>query len=112
MLARVISNTFPEQAKDDEVAMLRMNTCPSQFNHLRAKRFEDFELELLRAVVTATRRRIVPRLQSVCANNSGGGQMLNYEMIANTIEGIFIQAGDVGLLKPFVQFEIEDLKPQ
>ncbi len=38
--------------------------------------------------------------------------MLNDEMIANSIERILIQAGGVGLLKPFVEFEIEDLKPQ
>ena len=38
--------------------------------------------------------------------------MLNDEMIANSIEWIFIQAGGIRLLKPFVEFEIEDLKPQ
>ena len=40
MLPRVIGDAFPEQAKNDQVAMLRMNTRPSQFNHLRAKRLE------------------------------------------------------------------------
>ena len=38
--------------------------------------------------------------------------MLNDEMIANSIERIFIQAGGIGLLKPLVEFEIENLKPQ
>ena len=112
MLSRVISNAFPEQAKHDEVAMLRMNTCPSQFNHLRAKRLEGLELELLRAVVAAISRGVVPGLQSVCANDIGGGQMFNDEMIADDIEGVFVQAGRVGLFKAFVEFEIEDLKPQ
>jgi len=51
-------------------------------------------------------------LQSVCADDIGGGQMFNDEMIANGIEGVFVQAGRVGLFKPFVEFEIEDLKPQ
>ena len=92
--------------------MLRMNTCPSQFNHLRAKWLEDFEFELLRAVVTTMRRRIAPGLQSVCPDDIGRGQMFNDEMIANGIEGVFVQAGRVGLFKPFVEFEIENLKPQ
>ena len=51
MLSRVIGDAFPQQAKDDEVAMLRMNTRPPQFNHLRAQRLEGLELELLRAVI-------------------------------------------------------------
>lgn len=38
--------------------------------------------------------------------------MLNDEMIANGIEGVFVQAGRVGLFKPFVEFEIETLTPQ
>ena len=52
------------------------------------------------------------RLQSVCADDIGGEQMFNDEMIVNGIEGVFVQAGRVGLFKPFVEFEIEDLKPQ
>src|SRR6266496_3323636 len=51
VLSRVIGDAFPEQTKNDEVAMLRMTTRPSQFNHLRAQRLEDLELELLRAVI-------------------------------------------------------------
>src|SRR5437016_7230659 len=112
MLSRVISDAFPEKAKDDEVAMLRMNTCPSQFNHLRAKRLEDLELELLRAVVATISRGVVPGLQSVGANDIGRGQMFNDEMIADGIEGVFVQSGRVGLFKAFVEFEIEDLKAQ
>ena len=38
--------------------------------------------------------------------------MFNDEMIASGIEGICIQTGRVGLFMPFVEFEIEDLKPQ
>jgi len=38
--------------------------------------------------------------------------MFHDEMIANGIEGVFVQTGRVGLFKPFVQFEIEDLKPE
>ena len=92
--------------------MLRMNTGASQLDHLLAKRLEDLELELLRTVVAAMGRRVAAGLQSVCADDIGGGQMFNDEMIANGIEGVFVQAGRVGLFKPFVEFEIEDLKPQ
>src|SRR5258708_37474606 len=102
MLSRVISNAFPEQAKHDEVAMLRMNTCPSQFNHLRAKRLEDSKLELLRAVVATIRRRVVPGLQSVCANDSGGGPVLNAYMIPNSSQRGLNQAGGGRMLSPFL----------
>ncbi len=57
--------------------MLRMNTRPSQFNHLHAQRLEDLEFKLLRAVITQTRRRVVAGLQTVCANDISGGQMFN-----------------------------------
>ena len=112
VLSRVIGDAFPQQAKDDEVAMLRMDTRTPQLNHFRAQRLEDLELELLRAVITQMRRRIVAGLQSVCADDIGGGQMFNDEMIANGVEWIFVQAGRVGLFQPFVEFEIEDLKAQ
>src|SRR6266566_8863429 len=112
MLSRVIGDAFPEQAKDDEVAMLRMNTRPSQLNHLSTQQLEDLELELLRTVVAAIRRRIVAALQAVCTDDIGGGQMFNDEMIANGIKGVFVQAGRVGLFKALVEFEIENLKPQ
>lgn len=36
-----LNKSFPEQAKDDEVAMLRMNIRAPQLNHLRAQRLED-----------------------------------------------------------------------
>ena len=112
MLSRVISDASPKQAKDDQVAMLRMNARPSQFDHLRAKWLEDIEFELLRAVVTTMRRRIEPGLQSVCADDIGGRQVLNDEMIANSIEAVFVQPGRVGFFKSFAEFEIEDLKSQ
>ena len=38
--------------------------------------------------------------------------MFNDEMIANGIEGVFVQAGRVGLFKTFVEFKIEDLEAQ
>ena len=112
VLSRVSGDAFPEQAKDDKVAMLRMDTRAPQLNHFRAQRLEGLELEFLRAVISYMRRRIVAGLQSVCADDIGGGQMFNDEMIANGIKGVFVQAGRVGLFKSFVEFEIENLKPQ
>ena len=38
--------------------------------------------------------------------------MFDDEMIANGVEWILIQAGDIRLCKPFVKFEIEDLEAQ
>ena len=62
------------------------------------------------AIVRSTivcRQQFAQALQSVCADDIGGGQMFNDEMVANRIEGVFVQAGRVGLFKPFVEFEIE-----
>lgn len=92
--------------------MLRVNTCAPQLNHLPAQRLKNLELELLRAIVTAIRRRIVTGLQTVSADDICRLQMFHDEMIANGVEWIFIEAGRIGLFKPFIEFEIEDLKAQ
>src|SRR5271165_393471 len=109
VLPGVVSNPFPEQAKDDEVAMLWMNTGASQFNHLRAQRLEDLKFKFLCAVITQVRRRVLAGLEAVSANDGAGWQMFNDEMMANGVERVFVQSGRVGLLKPFVEFEIKDL---
>src|SRR5271170_1993125 len=89
-----------------------MNTGASQFNHPGTQRLKDLKLKLLRAVITQMRRRVMAGLQAVGANDSGGGQMFNNEVIANGVERVLIQSGRVGLFKPFVEFKIKDLKTQ
>ena len=37
VLSRVVGDAFPEQAENDEVAVLRMNTRAPQLNHFRAQ---------------------------------------------------------------------------
>lgn len=62
VLPRVIGNAFPEQAKDEEVAMLRMDTRAPQLDHFRAQRLEGLKLELLCTVIPEICRRIVAAL--------------------------------------------------
>lgn len=112
VLPGVICNAFPQQAQDDQVAVLRMNTGATQFNHRGVERLEGFQVEFLRTVITQIFRRIVSSLQPVGANDGGRWQMLHDKVIANRVERIFVEAGRVGLLKPLVQFEIENLKTQ
>ena len=112
VFARVVGDAFPEQAEDDEVAVLRMNTRAPQLNHFRAQRFEDLKLKFLRAVVAQTGCGVDAGLETVRADDIGRWQMFNDEMIANGIERVFVQPGDVRLFQPFVEFEIEDLKAQ
>src|SRR5207247_9799251 len=85
-LSGVIGDAFPQQAEDDEVAVLRMNTRAPQFNHLRAQWLEALKLKLLRAVITQMPRLVVAGLQAVCADDVGGGQLLHDQMIANGAE--------------------------
>jgi len=38
--------------------------------------------------------------------------MFNNKMIANSVEGIFVKAGRVGLFKTLIEFEIKNLETQ
>src|SRR5258708_5891444 len=87
-LARIVGDSLPEQAENDEIAMLLVHTGASEFNQLRADRLERTEVELLLAVVATIRRRSAASLQTIRANDLAGGQMLDDQVIANFIEWI------------------------
>ena len=110
VLSRVVGNAFPEQAEYDEIAVPRMNTRTPQLNYFRAQWFEDLKLKFLRAVIAQRCRRVHAGLQTVRANDVGRRQMFDDEVIANCIERVFVQTGDVRLFQPLVEFEIEDLE--
>jgi hypothetical protein len=109
---RVIRNTFPEQSKNHEVSMLAMDARPAKLNHLIPNRLENLEFKFLRAVVTQMRRGVPAGLQTVSAHNFTSGQMLDDEMIANSIKRIFIEPGSMGLFESFIKFEVEDFIAQ
>ena len=112
MLLGVVGDSLPQQAEDDEIAVLAMHTGSAQLNHLVAQRLEGIEFKFLRAVISEIRLGIVAGLQTVCANDLSRGQVLHDEMVANRIKPILIQAREVRLLKAFVKFKVEDLKAQ
>lgn len=65
VLPGVIGNAFPERVKDEEVAMLRMDTRAPQLDHFRAQRLEGSILERLCTVVPEICRRIVVRADDI-----------------------------------------------
>jgi hypothetical protein len=46
-------------------------------------------------------------LQTVGADDATSGQMLDDEMVAYSVKGIFIKLGRMGFFKSFPQFEVE-----
>src|SRR5438045_2446977 len=83
--ARVTGDALPQQAQNDYVTVLWMNTCAPQLHHFFAQRLEDIKFKFLGAVITQTRCRVLPGLQTVGADDIGGRQMLDDEMIANCV---------------------------
>src|SRR5262245_12206665 len=69
VLSGVIGDALPQQAEDNEVAMLAMDTRAPQFHHFRAQRLECVKLKLLGCVIAQMRRSLVAGLQSICAND-------------------------------------------
>jgi len=112
MLARVIGNAFPEQAKDDEVPMLWMDTSSTQLDHLCAPWFKDMKLKFMRAIIAQVSRCIWSGLQPVGADYGGRWHMLYQQMIADDVEGVFVKAGHIGFCRPDVEFKVENLKAQ
>ena len=92
--------------------MLAMDTGAAEFNDFIAHRLEWSEIKFLRGVVTEVFGGIATGLQTVSADNLLRGQMLDNQMIANGVERIGVQTGDVGLRQSFVEFEVENLKAQ
>ena len=112
VLLGVVGDALPQEAEDDEIAVLAMYAGPPQFDHVRAQRLESIELEFLCAIVTEIRSRITAGLQTVCADDQSRGHVLHDEMVANGIKTIFIQAGEMRLLEALIEFDVEDLVAQ
>ncbi len=112
MLPGIAGNAFPEQAKNDEIAVLGMYTGAAQFNDLGTLRLKCFKRKFLRAIITQMDRCISAGLKSVSADDAGRGQMFYHEMIANGVERVLVQASQVRLFKPLIEFKIENLKTQ
>ena len=112
LLLGVVSNALPQHAEDDEIPVLAMHAGSAQLDHFPSQRFEYIELKFLGAIVTEIRRRIMARLQTVRPNNLSRGQVLHDEVVANGIKPVFVKTGEMRLLKPFVQFDVEDVITQ
>jgi len=108
----IISNAFPQQSQHDEIPVLAMDARAAQLDYFRAQRLEDRKLKLLGAVITQMRCCIAAGLQTIRADNLTGGQMLDQEVIANGVEGIFVTAGGAGRGEAFVELQVEDLEAQ
>ena len=94
-----------------QAAMFGVDACAAQLDHFAAERFVRREIKLALAVIADVRRGVRAGLQSICANNFAGGEVFNDHVIANVIEGIDIEAGEMRLPQALVQFQVENLKP-
>jgi hypothetical protein len=97
--SRVICNSLPQESENYEVSVLAMYACPAKLHHLIANRLENAELKFLGRVVTQVGCRIPACLQTVSPDDFPSGQMLDQEMIAHSVKGIFIEPGRMGLFQ-------------
>src|SRR5262249_41663450 len=92
--------------------MVGVYTGAAELYHFAAKWFVRRKIKFPFAVVSEIRRRELPSLQSIGADNLARGGFFDDEMIAELIEWIDIEPSRVRLGQSFAQFEVENLKPQ
>src|SRR5689334_12847187 len=108
MLASIIGNSFPQKSEHDEIAMPAFYTCSTQLNDLAAQGFKWIKFEFLSGIIAAICRGVDAGLQPVSPHDLAAGQMFHDQVVADFVEGILVETGEIRFLKAFVQFEIED----
>src|SRR5262249_44786207 len=107
MSLSVIRNCLPKHSKHYEISVLAMDARPAQLNHLIANRLKNDEFKFLRAIITQMGCSVPAGLQTVSAHHLTSWQMLDDEMVAYSVKGIFIKPGRMGFLESFPQFEVK-----
>jgi len=111
MLDCVFRNGAPKKMEHDQIAMICMNTRASKLNHLGANRFIRCEVELTFAVIADIYGGTPSRLQTIRTDNFTRVGMFDDQVVADCVERIDIEPVEMRLHQPFIQFEVENLKP-
>src|SRR5881392_2054167 len=111
-LARVTRDAAPEQVQQIEIAVLSMHACPAQLDHSAAQWFVGREVKLALAVIADIRCGSRAGLQSICANDFICRDVFDDQVVANVVEKIDVEPGEMRLHQALVEFEIKNLKPQ
>lgn len=110
MLAGVVCDSAPEQREDVEVAVLLVDAGASEFENLRADRFERGEIKFLSAVEAEVLGGAIPGLHAVGADDFP--VEFNEEMVACGVVGVFVTEGEEGRFEALFEFEVEDEEAQ
>src|SRR5205823_9270855 len=111
-LERVTRDAAPEQMQQIEIAVLNMHACAAQLDHFTAQWFIRREIKLALAVIADVRCSANAGLQSICANDFICRDVFDDQVVANVVEKIDVEPGEMRFHQALVQFEVKNLKPQ
>ena len=99
---------LPEHVKDEGIAEIEVHAGAAEFEHFVADGIVGSEIEKLIAVIAEIGGGSVAGLQAIGADELGGFQVADHEVVAEGIEGIDVQAGALGGGEAFAEFKIKD----
>src|ERR1041385_895903 len=108
MFPRVIGDALPEQAEHNEISVLLMNTGSTQFDQFGTNRLKGGKIKLLLAVIATIECRSRAGLQTICADNIAGRDMLDEQVVTCLIERIGIESRCQRFGQSLIEFEIKD----
>ena len=94
------------------MAVISMHAGAAKFDEFTTQRLVGREVELLFAVIAEMRGGKLSGLEPVRADDLAGVVLLDQQMIAVSIVGIFVAPERVRSREPLTEFEIEDLETQ
>ena len=104
----VDGQALPEAVEDEGVAKIDVDAGAAELEEFFANGIVGCEIEKLVAVVAEILGGGFAGLQAIGADELGGFEIADHEVVAEGIEGIDVQAGALGGGEAFAKFEIED----
>ena len=95
-----------------EVAMVCMHACATELDRFLAQWLVGQKVKLTLAVVTDVRGGALASLQAIRPDDFPGRDLLDNQMVANFIESVCVQPGEMRFGQAFVEFKVENVKPQ
>ncbi len=88
---RVPRDTFPQHVQHTGVAILLMDTSPSQLQDFAAQWLERSEIEELLTVIAQVSLRAIAALHAIRSSQFPSGCLVHHQMVADKIEGVAVE---------------------
>ncbi len=92
--------------------MVCVHACATELDRFVAQWLVWRKVKLTLAVVTDVRGCALASLQAIRPDDFPGRDLLDNQMVANFIESVCVQPGEMRFGQAFVQLKVENLKPQ